>query len=102
LPLILIAGTVAGQPKAEPFPAKGRPRCELRLAVEDDNCVTLYRVVGFDEQMADLEVLVPGDGVCVQGTLRFEQKDKKIVDFFVVAGQIMPLRRKSPNLRFAI
>ena len=70
--------------------------------VEGDGAMTFYRVIGFDEQMADLEMLAPGDGVCVQGMLQIEHKDKKIVDFFVVAGQVMPLRRRSPNLRFAI
>jgi Single-strand binding protein family len=75
MPLILIAGTVAAQPKALDFPANGRPRCEVRVKVEDDNSVMLYRVLGFDDQTAELETLLPGDSVAIQGRLVVETRD---------------------------
>jgi hypothetical protein len=102
MPLVLIAGTVAGQPKADPFPSKGRPHAECRLEVTDDGCVTLYRIVGFDESMEMIERLAPGDAVSVQGSLRLEHKDNKITSLFIVAGRVLPLRQRSPNLRFGI
>jgi hypothetical protein len=35
MPLILVAGTIVAQPKAENFPERGRPRCEVRIRVEE-------------------------------------------------------------------
>ena len=55
MPAILIAGTVAAKPKSQPFPTTGRPRVEIRVKVEDDNAVTLFRVIAHGEQMAELE-----------------------------------------------
>jgi Raf kinase inhibitor-like YbhB/YbcL family protein len=41
MPLVLLAGTIVGKPKAERFPAKGRPHCEVRVkcgfAAQDDS-----------------------------------------------------------------
>jgi hypothetical protein len=51
----------------------------------------------FDEQMAELELLSPGDSVAVQGRLEIESKDGRLAGLFIVAEQIMPLRRRSIN-----
>jgi hypothetical protein len=102
MPLILLAGVVAGQPKVATFPAKGRPHAEVRLACEDGGSRTIFRVLGFDERMTELEVLQAGDGVAIQGMLQLEHEGGKIVSLFVVANMITPLRRRSPNLRFSI
>jgi hypothetical protein len=95
MPLVLIAGTVADRPTSKPFPVNGRPRCEVRIRCQDDSCVTIYRVLGHDDQMAELEALLPGDCVCVQGRLEVEGKDGRLTGLFIVAEQILPLRRRS-------
>jgi hypothetical protein len=46
----LVAGTIVASPKADNFPATGRPRCEVRVRVEDAGTATIYRVIGFGEQ----------------------------------------------------
>jgi Single-strand binding protein family len=97
MPLILVAGTVVAQPRAEAFPERGRPRCEVRVRVDGDGNAVTYRVIGFDDQMAELETLFPGDSVAIQGRLEIESKEKKIVGIFVVALQVMALRQRSVN-----
>ncbi len=48
MPLILIAGVVATNPKSDPFPTNGRPRCKINVRVEGSDAA-LYRIVAFDE-----------------------------------------------------
>ena len=55
MPLILIAGTIVAKAKAEIFPTSDRPRCEVRIKVEGDGSAVIYRVIGFDDQTAELE-----------------------------------------------
>jgi hypothetical protein len=97
MPLVLIAGTVAAQPKANAFPASGRPRCEIRVKVEGDTSVTLFRIVGYDDQMAELEILLPGDSVAIQGRLEVGTQDGRLAGLYVVALQVMALRTRSMN-----
>jgi hypothetical protein len=100
MPSVLLAGVVVAQPKAEPFPERGRPRCEVRVKVEG-NDTAVYRVVGHDDAIPALENLVAGDSVAIQGSLEIETKDGRLTGLFVIAGQVMALRRRSPNL-FAV
>jgi hypothetical protein len=97
MPLILVAGVVIAKPVAEAFPDRGRPRCEVRIKVEGDGNAVIYRVIGFEEQTAELETLLPGDSVAIQGQLVLESRDQKIVSLFVVALQVMALRKRSIN-----
>jgi hypothetical protein len=94
MPLVLVAGTIVAKPKAEAFPAHGRPRCEVRIKVED-NTAAIFRIVGYDDQMAELELLSPGDSVAIQGRLEIESKDGRLAGLFVVASQVMALRKRS-------
>jgi single-stranded DNA-binding protein len=57
----------------------------------------LIRVVAFDETMTSLESLHPGDAVSIQGVLQIETRQGKLTGLFVIAGQVMPLRKRSPN-----
>ena len=97
MPDILLAGIVVAQPKAENFPATGRPRCEVRVRAEGDGQAVIYRVVGFEEQTEELAVLAIGDAVSIQGRLQVVEKEKKIVGLFVIALQVMALRKRSIN-----
>jgi hypothetical protein len=92
VPLILVAGTIL----AKIFPEHGRPRCEVRIKVEDGSAA-IFRIVGYDDQIAELEILSPGDSVAIQGRLEIESKDGRLAGFFVVALQVMALRKRSPN-----
>jgi single-stranded DNA-binding protein len=94
MPTVLLAGTVTAKPKVQTFPAEGRPRCEVRLEVDDD-LVTIFRIVGYDDQTAELETLLPGDSVAVQGKLEFELKDGHLTGIYVTALQVMALRKRS-------
>src|ERR1700757_3974528 len=93
MPHILVAGVVAAKPKAQPFPATGRPRCELRLEVHDDASMTVFRVLGFDDQTRELEMLLPGDSAAIQGQLQVELKDGRLTGMYIVAHQVLPLRQ---------
>ena len=79
MPLILVAGTVVAQPRAEAFPERGRPRCEVRVRVDGDGNAVTYRVIGFDDQMAELETLFPGDSVAIQAAFFGGFRSKSIV-----------------------
>jgi hypothetical protein len=47
--------------------------------------------------MAEAEVLAPGDSVAIQGQLLFLHKENRIVGLYIIAGQIMALRKRSVN-----
>jgi hypothetical protein len=79
------------------FPANGRPRCEVRVRVEGEGTTAIYRVVAFEDQMDELATLLPGDCVAIQGRLEIESKDRKLVGIFVIACQILALKKRSPN-----
>ena len=96
MPVVLVAGTVVSKPKAEMFPAQGRPRCEARIKVEDGSAA-IFKIVGYDDQLTELELLSPGDAVSVQGKLEIETKNGRLTGLFVVALQVMALRQRSPN-----
>ncbi len=57
--------------------------------------LTVFRVIGFDGQIAQLETLMPGDSVAVQGRLEIESKDGKLSGLFVIAEQVLTLRKQS-------
>ena len=97
MPHILIAGIVATAPKAENFPASGRPHCEVRIRAEGDGQAVIYRVVGFEEQSEELAMLAIGDAVSIQGALQVESKDGRLTGVYIMACQILALRRRSPN-----
>jgi hypothetical protein len=91
MPLILLAGTVQSI-RSDPFPpGDQRPRCECVIRADD----ALFRVLGFDEQITAMETLQPGDAVSVQGALMIETRQGKLAGLYVVAGQVMPLRKRS-------
>jgi hypothetical protein len=90
MPLVLLAGTVQSI-RSDPFPQEGRPRCEAVILADN----ALLRVIGYDEIMTALESLQPGDAVSVQGALMLETRGGKLAGIFVVAGQVMPLRKRS-------
>ena len=69
----------------------------MRIRVDGDGSAVIYRVIGFDGQTEELETLSPGDSVAIQGRLEVESKDKRIVGLFVVALQVMALRKRSIN-----
>jgi hypothetical protein len=93
MPLVLLAGTVRSV-ESHPFPpGDERPRCEAVILA--DNC--LLRVLAYDELMTALETLQPGDAVSIQGALMIETRQGKLAGLFVVAGQVMPLRKRSAN-----
>jgi hypothetical protein len=58
---------------------------------------TIFRAIGFDDRIAELETLLPGDSVAIQGSLEIESKDKKIVSLFIVALQVTALHTRSIN-----
>jgi hypothetical protein len=43
--------------------------------------------------MAELETLLPGDSVAVQGQLQIELKDGRLTGLYIVAHQVMALRK---------
>jgi hypothetical protein len=93
MPLVLLAGTVQSI-RSDPFPAGNvRPNCTV--AIEADGVI--FRVVAYDEIMTALESLQPGDAVSVQGALMLETRQGKLAGLFIVAGQVLPLRRRSVN-----
>jgi hypothetical protein len=93
MPLVLLAGTVKSL-QSFPFPpGDERPRCECVILADN----TLFRVVGYDETMTLLESLVPGDACSIQGALMIETRRGQLSGLFVIAAQVMPLRKRSPN-----
>jgi hypothetical protein len=62
-----------------------------------DGAVAVYKIVGHDEAMGELEALLPGDSVAVQGRLEIESKNGRLAGLFVVALQVMALRKRSVN-----
>ena len=54
-------------------------------------------VVGHDDAIPELEALVAGDSVAIQGSLEIESKAGRLTGIFVVALQVMPLRKRSIN-----
>jgi hypothetical protein len=91
MPLILCAGVVQSI-KSSPFPpGDERPHCTATIVADN----MLLKVVGHDEILTALETLVPGDAVSIQGALMIETRQGKLAGLFVVAGQVMPLRRRS-------
>jgi hypothetical protein len=90
MPLVF-AGTVQSI-RSDPFPQEGRPRCEAVILADN----VLFRVVAYDEIMTAMETLQPGDAVSVQGLLQIETRQgKELAGIFVIAGQILPLRKRS-------
>ena len=63
------------QPKAIAFPSAGRPRVEALIEAEDHGGKLVYKIVAYDDQVAELETLLPGDSVAIQGRLEIETKD---------------------------
>ena len=97
MPLCLLAGTVQSI-RSDPFPAGDqRPRCECVILADN----VLLRVIAYDEIMTAMEPLQPGDAVSVQGALMLETRQGKLAGLFIVAGQILPLRKRSPNRAMA-
>jgi hypothetical protein len=96
VPHILIAGVVESLPNAQPFPAQGRPRTDVKIRSEDSGRATLFLVRGFDEQADELGLLAIGDAVAIAGKLEIESKDGK-VGILVIANQTMPIVRRSRN-----
>jgi hypothetical protein len=91
MPLVLLAGTVQSI-KSDPFPpGDERPRCEAVILADNG----LLRVVAYDETMTLMETLQPGDAVSIQGALMIETRQGKLSGIFVIAGQILPLRKRS-------
>ena len=45
--------------------------------------------------MKVMESLAVGDAVSIQGVLQIETRQGKLAGLFVVAGQVMPLRKRS-------
>jgi hypothetical protein len=98
MPLILIAGVVASSPKSDPFPAQGRPHCTVHIKTAESEGA--WVVLGFDALASELEALLPGDAVAIQGNLSIEangQAGHRTIRISVIAGQVMPLRRRSVN-----
>jgi hypothetical protein len=91
--LCLCAGTVQSV-KSDPFPP-GDTRPHATVIMLCDNA--LIRIVGFDEIMTALESLQPGDACSIQGLLQIETKQGKLAALRVLAQQVMPLRKRSPN-----
>jgi hypothetical protein len=52
-------------------------------------------VIGHDDQMAEIEALLPGDAVCVQRSLEVEGKDGRLTSIVVVAEEVLPLRKRA-------
>jgi hypothetical protein len=93
MPLCLLAGSVQSL-QSFPFPpGDERPRCEAVILADN----VLFRVVAYDEIMTALETLQPGDAVSVQGALMLETRGGKLAGIFIVAGQVMPLRKRSAS-----
>src|ERR1700730_6797342 len=65
---------------------------KLRVAIND-----LNNLIGFDDQTDELETLLPGDSVAIQGRLEVESKAGRLTGLFVVALQVMALRKRSIN-----
>jgi hypothetical protein len=97
MPMILVAGIVATQPKSEPFPAKGKPHCEVGIRAEGEGRSVIYKVIGFEAEMEELELLAIGDAVAVQGALQVESQGSKVVGIYIIARMVMALARRSPN-----
>ena len=72
MPLILIAEVVATNPKSDPFPTNGRPRCKINVRVEGSDAA-LYRIVAFDEHSNTTgrarRQLFSGDDAVVEGAM---------------------------------
>jgi len=95
--LCLCAGTVQSL-KPDPFPSGDvRPSCTVILLSDD----MLIRCVGYDEAATALESLAPGDAVSIQGALMIETRQGKIAALRVLAQQVLPLRKRSPNRAMA-
>jgi len=93
MPLILLAGTVQSI-ASHPFPpGDERPNCTAQIVADN----MLLRVIAYDETMTAMGTLQPGDAVSIQGNLMLETRGGKLAGIFIVAGQVMPLRKRSPN-----
>jgi hypothetical protein len=97
MPMVLVAGVVATQPKSEPFPDKGRPHCRVGIRAEGEGRSVIYEVIGFEAEMEELELLQLGDSVAIQGALQVESQGSKVSGIYVIARMVMPLARRSPN-----
>jgi hypothetical protein len=94
MPSVLLAGQVASKPKANPFPATGRPRVTIDVDVDGRR----FLVVGYNDTMAELEALVPGDSVSIQGALVIETgSNGAISGLHIEAAQTLALRKRSMN-----
>jgi hypothetical protein len=96
--LCLCAGTVQSL-KSDPFPS-GDTRPHATVIMLCDNA--LIRIVGYDEQMTSMESLQPGDACSIQGVLQIETRQGKLTALRVLAQQVMPLRKRSPNRAMAM
>jgi hypothetical protein len=65
MPYVLLAGTVSGSPKSDPFFTSGKPFASVIIDADDVE----YRVIGHETGMADIWCLQNGDSVSVQGQL---------------------------------
>jgi hypothetical protein len=96
--LCLCAGTVQSI-KSDPFPSGDvRPSCTAVILCDN----ALIRVVGYDEIMTSMESLQPGDACSIQGLLQIETRGGKLPALRVLAQQVMPLRKRSPNRAMAM
>jgi hypothetical protein len=99
MPAILLAGIVTFV-RSVPFPLdEERPHCVVEVRVPES--VTPWRVLAFDDQIPEAEILTRGDHVAIQGKLQITARPgpngQRIVSITVVASQVLPLRRRSVN-----
>jgi hypothetical protein len=96
--MLCLAAGIIKEIRSDPFPS-GDQRPHATVIMLCDNA--LIRVVAYDEIMTAMETLQPGDAVSIQGALMIETRQGKLAGLFVVAGQVLPLRRRSANRAMA-
>jgi hypothetical protein len=95
--LCLLAGVIEAKPQIENFPTRGRPHTETKIRSEGDGPPLVLRIIGYDEASDELSMLEIGDACSIRGSLQVESKGGKLTGFYVVAQQVLPLRRRSVN-----
>lgn len=95
MPYCLVGGVVTAKPKVDHFPKSGKPRAEVTIRV-DSQVGELYRIVGFDDMVDEIEVLQPNDCISVQGSIELEMSKANggpavVTGFHVIAKQVVAL-----------
>jgi hypothetical protein len=80
MPLVLLAGTVQS-----PIPSLRKAGRDARLSSSPTMCCFAWSHM----------TLQPGDAVSIQGALMLETRRGQLSGLFIVAGQVLPLRKRS-------